>query len=142
MADAPVAADLHEPFDVLAALAAQVALNGHVLFDVATQADLFVSAELRERLPEPVRRFTPSTPEPYHRQLQGPYVVRVDLWSAAILKVPPLPESRNYRNIARWMASMAADSNEVRLMVIPRVGPSLFYRGSDLRREAGVPLGL
>ena len=110
--------------------------SGHL-----TQADLFISADLRERLPEAVRHFTPPTPEPYHPQLQGPYVVRVDLWSAAVLSVPPLPESRNYRNIARWMASLAADSNEVRLVVIPRVGPALFYRGSDLRREAGVSLG-
>ena len=109
--------------------------SGHL-----TMADLFVSAELREKLPPVVRGFTPRTPEPYNRQLQGEYVVRVDLWSTSVLKVPPLPEARNYRNIARWMAGMASDPNEVRLVVSPRVGPTLFYRGSDLRPEAGISL--
>lgn len=105
-----------------------------------TKADLFISASLRERLPPDVREFVKPTPEPYHAQVQGPYVVLVELWADKVLRVPPLPEARNYRNVARYLAGFATDPNEVHLVLIPRVGKILFYRGGDLRPEAGMPL--
>ena len=107
-----------------------------------TKADVFITASLRERLPPALQEFIVATPAPYNEQLQGPYVVLVELWADKILRVPPLPEARNYRNVARYLASFAADPNEVRLVLIPRVGRVLFYRGGDLRPEAGIPLNL
>lgn len=53
-----------------------------------------------------------------------------------------LPEARNYRNAARYLASFATDPNELRLVLIPRVGKPLFYQGGDLRPRAGIPLDL
>ena len=44
------------------------------------------------------------------------------------------------RNVAAYVARLAADPNDVRLVLIPRVGSTLFYRGGDLRPSAGVPL--
>jgi hypothetical protein len=105
-----------------------------------TKADIFVSAAVRDRLPPEVQPFVVPTPQPYNEQLQGPYVVIVELWADKVLKVPPLPEARNYRNVARYLARFANDPNDVRMVLIPRVGKTLFYRGGDLRPEAGIPL--
>jgi hypothetical protein len=105
-----------------------------------TKADVFISAGLRERLPPQLHEFIVPTPTPYNEQLQGPYVVLVELWADKTLRVPPYPEARAYRNIARFLAGFAANPNEVRLVLIPRVGRILHYRGGDLRPEAGIPL--
>jgi hypothetical protein len=107
-----------------------------------TKADLFISASLRERLPPALHEFIVPTPAPYNEQMQGPYVVLVELWADKILRVPPLPEARNYRHIARYLSTFAADPNDMHLVLIPRVGKILFYRGGDLRPEAGIPLNL
>ena len=107
-----------------------------------TKADLFISEEVRNRLPPAMKEFVVPTPPPYNEEIQGPYVVLVELWADKILRVPPLPEPRGYRAVARFVAKYAADPNDVRLVLIPKVGPILFYRGSDLRPEAGVPLNL
>jgi len=107
-----------------------------------TKADLFISASLRERLPPELHEFIVPTPAPYNEEAQGPYVVLVELWADKVLRVPPLPEARNYRNVARYLAGFSADPNDVHLVLIPRVGKILFYRGGDLRPEAGIPLNL
>jgi hypothetical protein len=111
--------------------------SGHL-----TKADIFISAAVRNRLPPEVQPFVVPTPQPYNEQVQGPHVVLVELWADKVLKVPPLPEARNYRNVARYLARFADDPNDVRMVLIPRVGKLLFYRGSDLRPEAGIPLNL
>ena len=107
-----------------------------------TKADIFISASLREKLPPALHEFIVATPTPFNEQLQGPYVVLTELWADKILRTPPLPEARNYRNAARYLASFAADPNELHLVLIPRVGKPLFYRGGDLRPESGIPLDL
>lgn len=107
-----------------------------------TKADIFISANLREKLPPQLHEFIVATPAPFNEQLQGPYVVLTELWADKILRTPPLPEARNYRNVARYLASFASDPNDLRMVLIPRVGKPLFYRGSDLRPEAGIPLDL
>lgn len=107
-----------------------------------TKADIFISASLREKLPPQLHEFIVATPAPFNEQLQGPYVVLTELWADKILRTPPLPEARNYRNVARYLASFAGDPNDLRMVLIPRVGKPLFYRGSDLRPEAGIPLDL
>lgn len=107
-----------------------------------TKADIFISASLRERLPPALHEFIVATPTPFNEQLQGPYVVLTELWADKILRTPPLPEARNYRNVARYLASFASDPNDLRMVLIPRVGKPLFYRGGDLRPEAGIPLDL
>lgn len=107
-----------------------------------TKADIFISAAVRDRLPAEVQPFVVPTPQPYNEQVQGPYVVLVELWADKVLKVPPLPEARNYRNVARYLARFADDPNDVRMVLIPRVGKMLFHRGGDLRPEAGIPLNL
>ena len=107
-----------------------------------TKADIFISASLREKLPLALHEFIVPTPTPFNEQLQGPYVVLVELWADKILRTPPLPEARNYRNVARYLASFATNPNELHLVLIPRVGKPLFYGGGDLRPEAGIPLDL
>jgi hypothetical protein len=107
-----------------------------------TKADIFISASLREKLPPQLHEFIVATPAPFNEQLQGPYVVLTELWADKILRTPPLPEARNYRNVARYLASFASDPNDLRMVLIPRVGKPLFYRGTDLRPEAGIPLDL
>ena len=49
-------------------------------------------------------------------------------------------ERRTYLHLARYVAGFASDPNDVRLVVVLRGGGTLFYRGSDLRPSAGVPL--
>lgn len=107
-----------------------------------TKADIFISAAVRDRLPREVQPFVVPTPPPYNEQVQGPYVVLVELWADQVLKVPPLPEARNYRNVARYLARFADDPNDVHMVLIPRVGKILFHRGGDLRPEAGILLNL
>ena len=104
------------------------------------RADLFISSAVRERLPPAVLPFVVPTPAPYNEELQGPYVVLIEYWADKVLCVPALPEPRSYRNVAAYVARLAADPNDVRLVLIPRVGSTLFYRGGDLRPSAGVPL--
>ena len=50
----------------------------------------------------------------------------------------------NINTVDSWLAnaSFAADPNELHLVLIPRVGKPLFYRGGDLRPESGIPLDL
>ncbi|HXI51441.1 MAG TPA: hypothetical protein VNH84_08045 [Candidatus Saccharimonadales bacterium] len=105
-----------------------------------TTADLYLSAAVRERLPEAVRKYAAPTPEPFNPELQGAYVLRVDLWALHTLNVLPLPERRTYLHLARYVAGFASDPSDVRLVVVPRGGGTLFYRGGDLRPSAGVPL--
>jgi len=107
-----------------------------------TKADIFISAAVKDRLPPEMQPFVVPTPQPFNEQIQGPYVVLVELWADKVLMVPPLPEARNYRNVARYLAGFAPDPNDVRMVLIPRVGKMLFYRGGDLRAEAGTPLNL
>ena len=107
-----------------------------------TKADIFITASLREKLPPALHQFIVATPTPYNEQIQGPYVVLVVLWADKILRTPPLPEARNYRNVARYLAGFATSPNELHLVLIPRVGKPLFYSGADLRPEAGIPLDL
>jgi hypothetical protein len=111
--------------------------SGHL-----TKSDIFISASVRERLPAALLEFVVPTPAPFNEQVQGPYVVLVELWADKILKTPPLPEARSYRNVARYLTSFASDPNDVHLVLIPRVGKVLFYRGGDLRPTAGIPLNL
>lgn len=107
-----------------------------------TKADIFISEAARARLPLAVQEFAKPTPAPFNEQIQGPYVVLVELWADEVLKVPPLPEGRNYRNVARYLTTFADTPDDVRMVLIPRVGGILFYRGSDLRPEAGLPLAV
>ena len=105
-----------------------------------TKADIYISETVKNRLPAPVLEFVVPTPPPYNRDLQGPYVVLTELWADRILRVPPLPESRGYLGVAKYLTQFAPDPAEVRMVLIPRVGRTLFYTGSDLRKQAGLPL--
>jgi hypothetical protein len=107
-----------------------------------TKADIFISEEVKNRLPEAVRPFVVPTPAPFNRDLQGPYVVLVELWADKVLRVPPLPEARGYRRVAEYLAKHASNPDDVRLVLIPRVGPVVFHRGSDLRKKSAIPLKL
>jgi len=107
-----------------------------------TKADLYISEDVKARLPSPLLEFVVPTPPPYNKDIQGPYVVLVELWADKILRVPPLPESRGYRRVTQYLTQFATDPDDVRLVLAPRVGRVLFYRGSDLRKKAGVPLNL
>jgi hypothetical protein len=105
-----------------------------------TKADIFISESIRNRLPPAVVEFVVPTPAPYNRDLQGPYVVLVELWADKILRVPPLPERRGYLAVAKYLTQFASDPDELRMVLIPRVGQTVFYSGGDLRKQAAVPL--
>jgi hypothetical protein len=107
-----------------------------------TKADVYITEEVRNRLPKPLLEFVKPTPAPFNPEIQGPYVVLVELWADKILRVPPLPEGRGYRRVAEYLAAFATDPNDVRLVLAPRVGQIRFYRGGDLRKDAGVVLNL
>ena len=105
-----------------------------------TKADIYITEGVKNRLPPAVLEFVVPTPAPYNRDLQGPYVVLVELWADRILRVPPLPERRGYLAVAKYLTQFAPDPGEVHMVLIPRVGRTVFYSGSDLRKEAAVPL--
>ena len=87
---------------------------------------LFVSPELRDRLPPRIRRFLAITE-------QGRTTIDVLAWGIAELGVPPLAEPRSFRAVARYVAQYAPTDHDVHLLVAPRFGPIEEYRQSDLR---------
>ena len=105
-----------------------------------TKADIFISEAVKNRLPRPILNYVVPTPPPYNRDLQGPYVVLVELWADRTLRVPPLPETRGYLAVAGYLTQFASDPGDVRMIVIPRIGRTVFFSGHDLRKEAAVPL--
>jgi hypothetical protein len=69
-------------------------------------ADVVVSAAVRERLPAGVR--------PYFQEAEdGTFRLFVFNWSMGELNVPPYPEERVYRVVARKLAEAAGDSGVV-----------------------------
>lgn len=97
------------------------------------KADLFLSGPLYERLPLAIRAHAAPTPGPFNPQVQGPYVLVIQLWAEKELRAPPPPEPRVYRAVAREVAGYAAQADDLHLIIAPRRGPIEFYTASALR---------
>lgn len=102
----------------------------------AATADMFLTAPMAERMPEHLKPFV----HPVHPNvvaaspaLRGLFVFDAQTWAQTELGVPPLPEPRGFKSVARSVARLAQDPDDVRLVIGPRRGPIQVLRGSDLR---------
>lgn len=98
-----------------------------------SKGDMFVSTALAERLPPPVQKMLNPMGAGYDVERQGPWVVNYQGWSVVELGVPPVPEPRVYRALARYVASFAPAPNDFHLVVVTRGGVTNFYNGGNLR---------
>jgi hypothetical protein len=95
-------------------------------------ADIFVTESFRERAPESLRPFVQPTQQPFDANLQGPYIFNHHQWAMQELRVPGLPEPRNFLNLGRYLvAKCGAKPYELRLIIAPRHGPTMMYQGSQ-----------
>jgi hypothetical protein len=90
------------------------------------RVDLFVTPELRGRLPAPIRGYV-------ERDDRGNLLINVMRWAITEIGAPPLAEPRNFRAIARHVARYAPTDHDVRLVVAPAYGRVQEYRQSELR---------
>ena len=65
--------------------------------------------------------------------LRGLYVYDVQSWAQAELRVPPIPEPRNYLAIGRYLARYAEQGTDLQLIVTSRRGEPKVYPASDLK---------
>lgn len=100
------------------------------------KADLIIVPSLVPRLPEELRRHA----VPLHKDviaanpgLKGLWVFDMQTWAVSSLDVPPIPEPRNYRSMAKAVARFAEQPTDVQLIVFPRHGPTQVYRADQLR---------
>ncbi|MCU1260187.1 MAG: DoxX family protein [Bryobacterales bacterium] len=85
-------------------------------------AQLYLSDAVEERLPDEIREYVAEDPK--HGN-----VLSIDRWSAGELNVPPYPEQRIYKNIARRICGYASKPNDVILVVQSKL--TLLNRGSQ-----------
>ncbi len=74
------------------------------------QATIFISDKMLDRLPDPIADYA---------RVETPDLDSIDIseWSATELNVPPYPEVRVYKNIARKICAYAANPSDVRLAI-------------------------
>ena len=93
------------------------------------RANIFVSAAMKDRLPASMQSFIHPAGQPPD---SGPLIFDFRNWAESEIKVPPPPEPRCYRSVARYVARFASKPDDVRLLVVPKSGPTVFYRATDL----------
>jgi hypothetical protein len=81
-----------------------------------TQAAIYMSDSVKTSLPGEVQRYASKLPGNDH-------LLNISGWSFGELNVPPYPEKRIYRNIARRMCAYAQEPFEVSLEVRERPSP-------------------
>jgi hypothetical protein len=81
-----------------------------------TQAAVYVSDSVQTSLPAGIRPYVSKLPGDHHQ-------LNISGWSFAELNVPPYPEKRIYRNIARRICTYAQDPSEVILEIRERLSP-------------------
>ncbi len=100
------------------------------------KADLIIVPSLVPRLPEAMRGFA----HPLHADvialnpgMKGLWVFDMQTWALTSLDVPPIPEPRNYRSMAKVVARFAERPDDAQLIVFPRRGPTQVFRADQLR---------
>ena len=88
------------------------------------------------RLPEDLRGYA----HPLHEDviaanpgMKGLWVFDMQTWAVSSLDVPPIPEPRNYRSMAKAVARFAEQPTDVQLIVFPLRGPTQILRADQLR---------
>jgi hypothetical protein len=100
------------------------------------KADLIIVPSLVPRLPEELRGYA----HPLHEDviavnpgMKGLWVFDMQTWAVTSLDVPPIPEPRNYRSMAKAVARFADQPTDLQLIVFPRRGPAQIFRADQLR---------
>lgn len=103
----------------------------------AATANIFVTQEFKDRLPERIRSFVIPFPQAYDPQFQGPFVLMYGAWCYKDLHVVFIPEPRVYHSLFLALRGYSRESRDLRLIVGPRFGPVQFYEGN--RRQLLTP---
>ena len=82
-------------------------------------AVLYVNESVVDKLPAEVRRYATKTAD-------NKSIVNIDQWSFGELNVPSYPETRIYKNIAKYICRYAANASDVVLTL--RAGPALINK--------------
>jgi hypothetical protein len=93
------------------------------------KADIFVTEAFSKRLPPGMRAHVHQVRQAYNPQIQGPYVFDFLTWGFQELHVPPIVEPRSFRSIFNFLRTYSVDPNDLRMIVGPRAGPTVFYQG-------------
>ncbi len=72
----------------------------------------------------------------YNPQVQGPYVFDFQTWGFQQLHVPPIFEPRSFRSIFNFLRAYTAEPSDLRMIISPRAGPTVFYQGDRQWRLA------
>ena len=80
-------------------------------------ATVYVSEAVKNRLPETVRDLALKS------RADGTNVVSITDWSFEELNVPPYPEDRVYKNVARYVCTYAQEPSEVALTIRGKPNP-------------------
>ncbi len=75
-----------------------------------TDASLYVSGAVKERMPQRVRKYAEEDED-------GHYEISLFDWSFGEMNVPPYPEARIYRSVAKSLCRYAARADDVTLVV-------------------------
>ena len=94
--------------------------------------DMFITDSFRQRLPDSLRTFVQPTQPPFNPQIQGPYVFDHQRWAMKELHAPPFPEPEAFLAATRYlMDKYSAKPSEIRVVVVPRYGPSILCQGDQ-----------
>jgi uncharacterized membrane protein YphA (DoxX/SURF4 family) len=83
-----------------------------------TEASLYITSAVKDRLPEQVRRYAEEDED-------GRYELSIFDWSFGEMNVPPYPEPRVYKSVARSLCGYADQASDVTLVV---EGKALWFR--------------
>jgi hypothetical protein len=96
-------------------------------------AYIFVSRDFSDRLPPQMRKHVHRLERAYDDRFEGPYLFSFIDWFNEELGVPPILEPRSYRFLFGFLRTFSRDSEDLRMLIAPRVGPVLFYRGESFQ---------
>ena len=102
----------------------------------SAKADIFLTRATVGKLPGVLQRHAHSVhPDvlAHSPNLSGLFVFDYQSWAQAELGVPPVPEPRAYRAIARHLAQFASQSGDLHLTLQPRGGRVQVLQAGDLR---------
>ena len=92
-----------------------------------SKADLYLSRPFLERLPAQLQTYVYPTKN-FNPSFQAPFILEHQMWAAAKLGVPPLPEPRGYAVVFRQIAAYATNDDDCWMYVQTRGGNVLLYR--------------
>ena len=93
-----------------------------------TDASLYIASTVKNRLPASIQRYTEEDED-------GRYELSVYDWSFGEMNVPPYPEARIYRNLARSLCTYAEDASDVELVVESKT--LWLHSGGDVKYNCG-----